>query len=132
MMKRNMMILLALAALVLASLACDFNVSTAAVSSVILTADKAGTTDTATFTSDQAFYLVVTTANAPDSTKFRAVWYSLDDAGKATQFLEKEIVTGSSPITFSATANQAWPAGKYRVELYMNDKLNTTKEFSVQ
>ena len=132
MKKRTLMIFLAFAALVFASLACDFNVSTASVSSAILTPDKTLTTDTTSFTSDQAFYLVVNLSNAPDSTKLKAVWSSLDDAGKATQLTEKEIVSGSSPITFSATDSTPWPAGKYRVELYMNDKLNLTKDFSVQ
>ena len=127
-----MMIFLAVGALLLASLACDFNVSTAAISSATLTTDAANVAETATFSPDQPFYLVVVTANAPDNTKVKAVWYTVDASGAATSIIDKEVVGSGSPITFSATANQPWPAGKYKVEVYLNDKLNQTKEFSVQ
>ena len=132
MKKQYWMIFLALAALAFATLACDFSVSTASISSAILTPDKASTTETATFSPDQGFYLVVNLSSAPDSTKVKAVWYAVDDAGKATQLVDKEIVGSGSPIIFSATNSNPWPAGKYKVELYLNDKLERTKEFSVQ
>jgi hypothetical protein len=130
--KRLLMIGLGISVLILSAVACQFSTSTANISSAILTADSASSTKTAEFTTDQPFYYVVVLANAPDDTKVKAVWYSVDDAGKATQFVEKEIVGSGSPITFSATNSGPWPVGKYKVELYLNDKLDRTEEFSVK
>jgi outer membrane usher protein FimD/PapC len=63
----------------------------------------------------------------------KAVWYTVDDAGTATKIAEKEIVGSGSPITFNAANNAGpWPAGKYRVEIYLNDAVNKTIDFSVQ
>jgi len=130
--KRLLMICLAIGVLMLSSLACEASVSTATISSAILTADTATGTETAAFQPDQTFYCVVALSNAPDTTKVKAVWYAVDDAGAATQFAEKEIVGSGSPITFNATNSNPWPAGKYKVELYLNDKLDRTLEFTVE
>ena len=131
--KRLLMIFLAIGMLMLASIACEASASTANITSVVLTADKDNPADTTTFTPDQTFYAIVTLANAPDSTKVKAVWSTVDDAGAATQIAEKEIVGSGSPIIFNATNNAGpWPAGKYRVEIFLNDKSNKTIDFSVE
>lgn len=130
--KRLLMIFFAVAALMLASIACEGSASTANISSVVLTADPASGTPTTTFTPDQTFYAVVTLNNAPDSTKTKAVWYTVDESGAATQIAEKEVVGGGSPITFNASNSSAWPAGAYRVEIYLNDKVNNTIDFTVE
>lgn len=132
MKKRNWMILLGLAALALSAIACEFSASTANVKDAYLVADETTGQKTTTYTQDQPFVFVVDLANAPDDTKVKAVWYAYDETGKAVQFVEKEMVTGQTPITFSATNNGPWPVGKYKVELYLNDKLNQTVEFSVE
>jgi hypothetical protein len=132
MKKRNLMVLLGLAVLALASVACEFNASTAAVKDAYLVTDEASGTKTTSYTQDQPFLFVVEQANAPDDTKVKAVWYSVDASGTATQFVEKEMVTGGSPVKFTATNNGPWPVGSYKVELYLNDKLNKTVEFTVQ
>ena len=129
--KRLLAICFAIGALLLASLACEVSASTAKISSAIMTADSASGVETATFKPDQTFLCVVVLDNAPDSTKVKAVWYSVDDAGAATKFVEKEIVGSGSPITFNATNNGPWPVGKYKVEIYLDDKLDKTLEFSV-
>jgi hypothetical protein len=132
MTKRLLMICFAIGMLMLASIACEASASTANISSVVLTADPSNPTETTTFTPDQTFYAVVTLANAPDTTKVKAVWSSVDDAGAATQLAEKEIVGSGSPITFNAANNAGpWPAGKYRVEIFLNDKSNKVIDFSV-
>ena len=123
---------IALGMLVLASLACETSVSTASISSAKLTTDSAGTAETTTYTPDQTFYLAAVLSNAPSDTKLKAIWYAVDDAGAATNLAEKEIVGGDSPVIFNASNSNSWPAGKYKVELYLNDKLNQTLEFTVE
>jgi hypothetical protein len=132
--KRILWIVIILVIMALTLQACEFSVSTANISSAKLTSDSAGTTETTVFKPDQAFYYIVVLANAPDDTKVKAVWYKVDDAGTAAaeKFVEKEIVGSGSPITFNATNSNPWPAGKYKVELYLNDKLDRTQEYSVK
>jgi hypothetical protein len=131
--KRFLFIAFAITMLVFSSLACEASASTATISSAKLASDNAGANETTTFTPDQTFYCIVTLANAPDTTKVKAVWSTVDDAGKATQIAEKEIVGSASPIVFNASNNAGpWPAGKYRVEIYLNDKVDKTLDFSVQ
>jgi len=132
MKSRIWMIAAALAMLVLSSLACEFSASTASIKDAYLATDDTGATKTTEYGQDQPFVFMVDLANAPDDTKVKAVWYTVDDSGKAEQFVEKEMVTGKSPITFTATNNGLWPVGKYKVELYLNDKLDRTQEFSVK
>ena len=131
--KRNLLIGFAIGVLVLASIACDASASTANISSATLTSDSAGATPTTSYAPDATFYCAVALANAPDTTKVKAVWYTVDDAGATTQIAEKEIVGSGTPIIFNA-ANSAgpWPTGKYRVEVYLNDKLDKTLDFAVQ
>jgi hypothetical protein len=132
MINRLLKILVVVLVLALSVIACDFSASTAAISSAKLTADSANVVETAVFKPDQPFNDVVSIANAPDTTKVKAVWYAISDAGVATQIIDKEVVGSGSPITFSATNANPWPVGKYKVELYLNDKLDRTQEFSVQ
>jgi hypothetical protein len=132
MKKRNWMILFSLAVLALSAMACEFSATTATIKDAYLVTDESSGQKTTSYTQDQPFVFVVEQANAPDDTKVKAVWYSVDESGKATQFVEKEMTTGGSPVTFSATNNGPWPIGNYKVELYLNDKLNKTLEFSVK
>lgn len=129
---RKFLILLGLVVLALSAMACEFSATTANIKDAYLVTDESSGTKTTTYTQDQPFVFVVELANAPDDTKVKAVWYTSDETGTATQFVEKEMVTGGSPITFSATNNGPWPVGSYKVELYLNDKLDRTVEFSVQ
>lgn len=130
--KRLLMMGSAIGMMLFATVACEFSTSTANISGAVLTADAATMTATTEFTPDQPFVYVVKLANAPDDTKVKAVWYSVDAAGAATQFVEKELVGGQSPITFTATNSGPWPVGKYKVDLFLNDKLDRTLEFSVK
>lgn len=131
--KRFLMIGFTIGMLVLASLACEASVSTASITRASLTADSASGEPTTVFTPDQTFYYIVELANAPDSTKVKVIWYSVDETGATTEFAEKEVVGGGSPITFNAINNDGpWPTGAYKVELYLNDKLDRTAEFTVE
>ncbi len=126
------MIFFAIGMLMLSSIACEASVSSASITSVVLTADKDNPAETTAFTPDQTFYAVVALSNAPDSTKVKAIWSAVDEAGTATQLAEKEIVGGASPIVFNASNSNPWPAGAYRVEILLNDKVDKTIDFTVE
>lgn len=126
--------LLVLAVLLLASLACNFGASTANIKEAKMYRDSEGTQATTTFTPQDTFYCIVELANAPDDTKVKAVWTAVDVEGNEpnTPIDEAEMEYGSGTLTFDLTNNGPWPAGKYKVEIYLNDKLDRTLEFSVQ
>jgi hypothetical protein len=49
-----------------------------------------------------------------------------------TTILEKEMVSGSDTITFTLSNDNLWPLGKYKVDLYLNDELDQSIEFTVE
>jgi hypothetical protein len=130
--KRSFMIGIALSMLILVSLACA--ASTANFSSAKLTADSTGAGETTTFSPDQTIYCIVQLANAPSDTKVKAVWTAVNAEGAApnTQLDSTEITSADNTLTFKLSNDKAWPAGSYKVELYLNDKLTNTLEFTVQ
>jgi hypothetical protein len=122
---------------------CSFSVSTANITQAVLARDVKGDTfepvdPTSTFPTDQAVInLVVTVANAPSDTKVKTVWTVVDvgDAAPAnTQIDEAEVTldaSGTTHFTLSVPNSGVWPAGKYKVEIYLNDKLDRTLEYTV-
>ncbi len=134
--------LLYLALLLMPVLACQFSVSSAAITNAVMARDTqgdnyepVGVTDS--YPSDQpAFHAVVTISNAPGDTKVKAVWTAVDLGSAAapnTTIDETELtVEGSRNIDFALTpSGAAWPPGAYKVDLYLNGKLDRTLNFTV-
>ena len=121
---------------------CSFSISTANIAQAVLAKDVKGDTfepvePTSTFPSDQAvIHLVVTVANAPSDTKVKTVWTVVDvgDAAPANTKIDEAELTmdasGNAHFTLSLPNSGVWPAGKYKVEIYLNDKLNRTLEYT--
>lgn len=134
MKKTRIQILVASLVLLLVALACEFSASTAKIQEVWMSTDKAGEQRTTTFAPDAVFYAQVDLRNAPDDTKLKAVWTAVDVEGAdPNQVLaQTEFTSGSGTVTFNLTNDQLWPPGKYRVEIYLNEKLDKTVDFEVQ
>ena len=131
---RRPILLLLSAVLVLLLTACEFSASTANIGSAILARDEAGSEPTTTFAPTDTFYLIVELNNAPDDTTVRAVWYAVDggDVAPANTLIDEATLTsGSGTLTFDLVSDTQWPPGTYRVELYLNDEIAQTLEFSV-
>ena len=73
-------------------------------------------------------------ANAPSDTVVKAVWTAVDveDVDPNTLIDESTLTSGDAELTFNLTNSQLWPVGSYKVELYLNDKLDRTLEYRVQ
>ena len=130
--RRAILLLLVVPLLLLT--ACEFSASTANIGSAILARDEAGTEPTTAFSPTDTFYLLVELNNAPDDTTVRAVWYAVDvgDVAPANTLIDEATLTsGSGTLTFDLVSDSQWPPGTYRVELYLNDELSQTLEFSV-
>lgn len=119
---------------VLASVACEFSASTANITNAVMTKDSEGKNQTTIYSPADAFYCIVSLANAPEDTKVKAVWIAVDVAGVTanTQILEKELTSGLSSLTFTLTNDNPWPAGKYKVDILLNGTAAKTVEFQVK
>lgn len=116
------------------SLACNFSVSTANIAQANLAKDTEGNQPTSVFDQDDVIYALVSLQNAPDDTTVKAVWTAVEADGTDPNFMidENTITSGDGDIQFSLTNDNLWPEGKYKVDLYLNDKLDRTLEFTVK
>ncbi len=132
--KRAFFIIAVLAALTMTAAQCS--VSTANISNAFMAADPDGNTPTTTYQADAVFYAIVDLANAPDDTVVKASWYAVNAENTAPNFfIDEATITGSDGVYTFNLANQAgmlWPAGSYRVDLTLNDKLDRSLDFTVQ
>ena len=122
-MKPSLLYRLVLLSMALWLAACgggEVSISTANISSAQLSKDEAGAQKTVTFSPEDAVYLTVGLANAPDDTTVRAVWYAVDVGSAAapnTLIDEASMTTGSAVVTFDLAHDDAWPPGAYKVDL---------------
>jgi hypothetical protein len=129
-------VILVLAVLALAALACGGSISTANIKSAVLSPDSSGTPETTSFTPDQqTFYCIVDLANAPDDTTVKAVWTAVDTGGVVEPNYvidEAELTSADAVLTFDLANDSYWPTGQYKVDLYLNGELDRTIPFTVQ
>jgi hypothetical protein len=128
-------ILLAATLLLVSILACGGSISTANISSAWMATDEEGNNPTTVFTQDAIFYAMVDLKNAPDDTKLKAVWTVVEAEGTEPNLMlnETEITSGDGLIHFQLeNTDYLWPLGQYKVEIYLNDKLDQTLTFEVQ
>src|SRR5512136_1865032 len=142
-MKRVLLFVTVFLLVAVVAAACSFSFSTANVPQAVLAKDVTGDSfepvdPTTTFPTDQAvIHLVVSVANAPSETKVKTVWTAVDvgDAAPANTKIDDAEVTldasGNAHFTLSAPTSGAWPVGKYKVEVYLNDKLDRTLEYAM-
>ena len=125
---------IAVLSIVMVTLACGFNASTAKIKDAWTARDEAGEDRTTVFGQSDTFYVKVDLANAPDDTTVKASFTVVDAEGEeANTFLDDyEITSGSNMLTFNLSNNQLWPVGKYKVELFLNSELERTIEFEVR
>ncbi len=118
---------------VLLMTACSFSVSTANIAEATLAKDADGKEVTTTFDPDDTFYLLVTLRNAPDDTRVKASWVAVNvpDVEPDMHLQDYELVSGSGRLTFNLSNDNLWPAGAYKVDIYLNDKLDRSLDFRV-
>ncbi|MCA9974349.1 MAG: trypsin-like peptidase domain-containing protein, partial [Anaerolineales bacterium] len=111
----------------------EVHFSTANIAAAQLAQDADGTQTTTTFAPQDTFYLIVDLRNAPDGTKVKASWTTVNAEGADpnTNLSDVELESGSSSLTFDLKNDGPWPAGDYKVDVYLNDELNRTLDFKV-
>jgi hypothetical protein len=142
---RTLIMWTALAALLLASLACglsDFGLGPAPAASpsgppdFYTATDKAGQNQTTSFSKSDAVYLLIDTRGLPPGVVFDLKWYGLDVIGMGpnTPFAFHTIShDGISPTEVGwVGGTQGLPAGHYRVDVFENGARIGEALFSVQ
>jgi hypothetical protein len=133
---RTTAFILILGMLAMLTVACAFSFSTANFDDAFMAADPDGNQRTTVYGDEDVFYAIADLANASDDTVVRAVWIAVDVDDTEPNLLidEVSITSGDARLTFDL-ANEAgllWPNGQYRVDLYLNDELETSLDFQVQ
>ena len=137
-MKRNIPILLAVLALVFSSLACAALSTEMSLDNLRMAHDEDGKQITSTFSVTDIFYAVSDLKNAPKGTVIKAVWVAVTaaDTEPGLEFQEQTFdITDDSfsgTIYFQLSNDGPWPTGQYRVDLYLNDTLSQSLEFTVE
>jgi hypothetical protein len=131
--------LLALATAALALSACGVSISTANIKSAVLAKgydnDEAVEPTNVFAPDDQTIHLAVKVANAPSDTIVKAIWYLAEVEGYEPSVIDETSITLDSfqdSIDFTLATDQTWPVGKYKVELYLDGKLDQTLEYEVK
>ncbi|MCA9934238.1 MAG: serine protease [Ardenticatenaceae bacterium] len=135
-MKTASWIRIVLLVLAMSLVACgggEVSFSTANIADAHMAKDADGAQATSTFAPDDTFYLLVDLANATDGTKVKAAWtaVSVEGADPNTHLDDVELTSGSGTLTFDLKNDGSWPAGDYKVDVYLNDELDRTLTFKV-
>lgn len=127
-------IVLVLFATVLPALACGGSFSTANIGETWMATDIEGNNRTTIFSPEADFYAFVELQNAPEDTQLKAVWTAVNAADTEPNLVinETEFTSGDSLVYFQLFNDQLWPAGTYKVDIYLNGTLAKTMTFEVQ
>jgi len=91
---------------------------------------------TTVFTSSSVIHAIVEIKGAPNNSKFTASWYVVDDGGAdaPNTFITSTDLTadGTRDLDFTLTPTSTWPAGKYRVDISVNDQLDQSAAYTVK
>jgi len=131
MQKSNVNLAVCSALLLVVVLACSM--STANLSSLKVSKDKAGSSETSSFGPNDTIYVVGTAANAPGKVKVKGLLAFDDVAGQTAgpiPGLEKTLdLEGSGTATYTFTPPpDGWPKGKYKVEVTLMDDSGAQKD----
>lgn len=128
-------ILFAFTMLFISILACQGgSISTANISDAWLATDEKGDSRTTVFSPSDTFNLFLELKNAPEDTALKVSWYAVKAEGEEANTLihETEYKSSDDTIRFYLTNDQAWPVGSYKVDVYLNGKLDKSLSFEVQ
>jgi hypothetical protein len=93
--------------------------------------DKAITDSTDTFRPNDTIYASVATEGSAQSATLRARW-SFEDGQLVDESTRTIAPNNKERTEFHISKPDGWPAGKYKVEVFLNDQSAETKNFDVR
>ena len=137
-LKNKLNILLSITALVLAAFACSLFETEMSLENLHLATDENGENRTTVFESTDVFYAVADLNNAPAGTVAAATWLVVQVEGyDANEVIYEQIIDNFSDenftgiIFFQLSNDDGWPAGEYKVDVYINNTFLQSANFSV-
>lgn len=141
-MEKKSPVSLALLALLVVTLACNFAAGASqgvSLENLRMAFDEDGNNPTTVFAPSDIFYVVGDLSNAPAGTVVDAKWLAAQIEGYAPDELiyeqsindfTEESFTGT--IYFQLSNDSGWPVGDYKVDVYLDGSLVGSVPFSVQ
>jgi hypothetical protein len=134
-MKSKLFVLLAVLVMLASVLACGSS-APAGVSNIYMANDAEGKNKTNTFASTDVVYVFFDVNQVEAGAKFQIKWYALDVEGQdpATPFVVTDYTYNSESTMYAQieSTTGGFPAGNYRVEIYLNDAKVGEQQFNVQ
>ncbi|MGQ9548716.1 MAG: hypothetical protein ACUVWS_08805 [Roseiflexus sp.] len=127
-------ILIGACMLVLFIMACSISASTANIADAWMATDETGSARVTTYSPFDTFFAIIDLRNAPATTRLKAVWTAVNIGGNPINEVinETSAEMGSGILNFRLSLQEPWPSGEYKVDIYLNDKLEKTLTFEVQ
>lgn len=136
-MKNKWSVFLAVLVLIAASLACSFGDPT--LDNVRTAKDQDGKQPATVFSVSDTIYVVSDLSNGKAGNVVTSKWYAVNVEGIEANLMFDEADITIQDETFNGNVyfyypppEGGWPLGSYKVEIYFNDALINTVEFSVQ
>ena len=135
MKKKYFVLFSAISVLILASLACNFG-GEPGVSNIYMAKDSDGDVQTSVFSPTDDFYVFFDVNSVDVGTYFEGRWFALDiegeDPNTAFTTIDYNLEDGVGTVYFQLFNDSDWPAGTYRVDIYMEGTKVGEQQFSVQ
>ena len=93
--------------------------------------DKAVADSTTTFSPNDTIYASVATEGSAPSATLRAKW-SFEDGQLVDETTQTIAPSSRERTEFHISKPNGWPAGKYKLEVFLNDQSADTKSFDVR
>ncbi|CAG1015300.1 hypothetical protein ANAEL_05226 [Anaerolineales bacterium] len=137
MKSKKLSALFALIALMVSTLACAFGGGEPSLTNPRMSTNSDGTDKVTVYSGGNAFYAVADLSNVETGSVVDAKWYLVSAEDYESGEIESSSLTIEDKslynyVSFELTSVEPWPAGEYKVELYLNGALVHTLNFSVQ
>lgn len=137
MKSKKLSIVFAVLALIVSTLACSLGGGDPALTNPRMSTDAEGVNTTTVYSGSDAFYAVADLSNVETGSVVDAKWYLVSAADYDPGEIQSTSLTIEDKslynyVSFELTSTEGWPAGEYKVELYLNGTLAHTLNFSVQ
>jgi len=96
-----------------------------------LTADKAISDGTDSFKPNETIYASIATEGTAATAALKARW-TYQDGQIVDESTQTIAPTGAARTEFHISKPDGWPAGKYKLEVFLNGSSAGTKDFNVQ
>ena len=96
-----------------------------------VTADKAISSNTESFKPSDTIYASVATEGAAPTATLKARW-TYQDGQVVDESTQTIAPTGNARTEFHISKPDGWPAGKYKLEVFLNGSSAATKDFEVE